>query len=92
MDRYILHAYVCGRSCIHQPQHLGVLTVAQVLIERPLDCRYAVVEGDDHKILVWDLYEVVVFPEVESPKPVREMEDVDQAIMATALLYDSEEK
>lgn len=85
-DRYTLHAYVCGPSCVVRPDHLGAMTFAQILVERPGSCRYAVVETSG-EILVWDLYDAVVHPEPRPPEPVRVMEDVDQAIMATALLY-----
>jgi hypothetical protein len=87
--RYTLHAYVCGRDCVRDSDHIGAMTFRQVFVERPADCRYAVVEDHDGRVLVWDLLDLdnMLGFDVE-PEPVRETHDVDSAIVATALLYD----
>lgn len=91
-QRYTLHAYVCGRSCVHRPEHDGAMTFAQILIERPNDCRYAVVGDDAQRVLVWDLYDAVVHPVPLEPTPLRVLTDVDQAIVSTLMLYNHEEE
>ena len=93
-DRYTMHAYVCGRDCVVNSSHVGAMTFAQIFEERPNGCRYAVVETGG-RFLVWDLYAVESMTQrrkmwLTPPPPVRETEDVDSAIVATAMLYNQE--
>lgn len=90
--RYVLHAYVCGRSCVKLTSHLGAMTFHQIFVERPGDCRYAVAEAPAGFFMVWDLLGIQEFRindgGFRAPRPVRETRDIDSAIVATAMLYD----
>lgn len=98
VGRYVLYAYVCGAGCVQMADVEGTVTFTQIFMKRPSECRYAVVgywDVVEHKerVLVWDMFDSrinttgsKVFP----PLPVRVCDDVDQAIMATLMLYDQE--
>jgi hypothetical protein len=93
-ERYTLHAYVCGRDCVVGSQHVGAMTFRQIFADRPVTCRYAVVEIGG-KVLVWDMFDTAGMQQrgrmwLTPPPPIRETEDVDSAIVATAMLYDQD--
>lgn len=81
---------------MHRADVDGTVTFMQVFLKRPAHCRYVVVGQWDvaqqrERIITWDLFDTrrrnggtKVYP----PQPLREYDDVDQAIMATAMLYD----
>lgn len=85
--RYTLHTYICGPYCAKNVPHEGAMTYAQVLMERPSGCRYAVVSDHTNTVQVWDLYTEA---RAKEPKVVFEWVDVDAAIMATMMRYDQE--
>lgn len=96
--RYTLYAYVCGAGCVVHADVEGTLSFMQVFMKRPAECRYAIVGAWDvakqqHRIFVWDMHDTrskrtgshKIYP---PPKPLRYFTDVDQAIMATLMLYE----
>lgn len=95
-DRYTLYAYVCGSACVRRPDVDGTISFLMIFMKRPPECRYAVVGEWDvaqHKerIFVWDMEDVRQRPRnlrVYPPAPLREFDDVDQAIMATLMMYE----
>lgn len=91
-----LYAYVCGNGCIRTPDVDGTVTFMQVFLKRPAECRYAVVGAwnlntGQERFIVWDLFDTRqkrsggtrVYP----PPSLKIYDDVDQAIMATMMLY-----
>lgn len=93
LPRYTLHAYVCGRSCVKWSQHVGQVTFRQIFVERPDGCRYAVASDVPERVVVWDLYETTMTLKYgpAEPNPVHQGDDVDAAVMATAMMYDDPE-
>jgi len=97
--QYQLYAYVCGNGCAQKPDVDGTVTFMAVFLKRPRECRYAVVgawDVDQHRerILVWDLDDTRMRrhggTRVYPPPTLHEYDDVDQAIMATMMLYGGE--
>lgn len=94
--RYQLHAYVCGSACVRASDVDGTVTFMQVFLKRPTGCRYAIVSEWDvadscERVLVWDLDDTRMRTggsRVYPPPPMRVFDDVDQAIMATVMLYE----
>ncbi len=98
--QYRLHAYVCAKNCVHYQDAMGTVTFKWIYQNRPDNCRYAVADYyavDKHKpiVVVWDMHNVTLrMPTLEPlpPPPISKHEDVDAAIMATALRYDEDGK
>lgn len=95
--QYKLLAYVCGRSCVVRPDNIGTVDYTRVFIQRPDGCRYAVVEvwniaKHAGEVLVFDLYQTIDpgNSRLVAPEPIRTCDDVDTAIMATAMLYEDD--
>jgi hypothetical protein len=97
--QYKLHAYVCGPDCVQWSDSIGTKTFGRIFTESPEECRYAVAGTWDideyrEKVVVWDLDNVRGHhskPIILTPDPVRVCDDVDAAIVSTAMLYDREE-
>lgn len=94
--QYKLLAYVCGRSCVIYPDNIGTVTYNRIFIQRPSNCRYAIVEVwslSKHaaEVLVFDLYQTYEqADQLIPPTPVGTHDDADTAIMATAMLYEDD--
>lgn len=96
--QYRLLAYVCGHDCVRRIDDEATRTISRIFIERPSDCRYAVVgrynivqHADD--VLVFDLYRLTQKTRsglIEDPDPISVHTDLDAAIMATAMLYEDD--
>jgi hypothetical protein len=93
-DRYRLRAFVGSNGDVHHETDMGFSTFGQIYVRRPDKCRYAVAETVDGNFLAWDLYEagqstdgLSVYP----PEEASHYTDVDQAIMATAMLAEEPE-
>lgn len=97
-SRYLAHAYVCDASCVKRLPGIGSVSFSWVYQHRPKACRYAVVSQWDvvkhaDQFIVWDLFEALrrlPSGELLPPKPRLVHDDLDAAIMATAMLYDME--
>lgn len=95
-QQYTLYAYVCGGACVKRSDVDGTVSFMQVFMKRPSECRYAVVGMWDvathgEVILVWDLFETMQKQrsgKLVAPQPLMVCDDVDQAIMATLILFD----
>ncbi len=92
--QFKLLAYVCGSSCVVYPDNIGTVNFTRIFLQRPNDCRYAIVSlynVADHKedVMVFDLYETMERGDskLEAPQPVKCCDDLDGAIMATLMLY-----
>lgn len=92
--QFKLLAYVCGSSCVVYPDNIGTVTYTRIFLQRPNNCRYAIVglysiADHDDEVLVFDLYETMQRGDTElvAPTPVKTCNDLDGAIMATAMLY-----
>lgn len=85
--RFTLHTFVCGPYCTRGVPHEGALTYEQVLLERPVGCRYAVVSDHNNMVYVWDLYQT---DPTREPDIVFEWLDVDAAVMATMMRYEDD--
>jgi hypothetical protein len=95
--QYKLLAYVCGRSCVVYPDNIGTVDYTRIFVQRPSGCRYAVVEiwsiaKHAGEVLVFDLYDTLDpgGSKLTAPDPVGTYDDVDTAIMATAMLYEDD--
>lgn len=93
-DRYRIYAYV-GHGSVRRATLLGSVSFTWIFQNRPKDCRYAVagqwmVDRHAERFVVWDLYKVMVSPiaDVHAPRPRLIHDDLDAAIMATAMLYE----
>lgn len=95
-QQYTLYAYVCNGACVRRSDVDGTVAFEAVFVKRPQDCRYAIVGLWDvvshgERILVWDLFETLQKArsgKLIEPKPLMQCDDVDQAIMATLMLFD----
>jgi hypothetical protein len=89
---YLLHAYVCGESCVRWSNDIGWVTFSQVYRDRPNNCRFAVAEEKPDQIIVWDLFDVMQTPSYRliTPEPFGLHTTIDAAVMATQMLYDTE--
>lgn len=95
--QYKLYAYV-GPNGSTTPDVDGTVTFETVFIKRPDECRYAIVGLWDvaqhfEKILVWDLIKTLQSQssgKLFVPKPIITCGDVDQAVMATLMLYEND--
>lgn len=94
---YTLYAFVCGQGCVARSDVDGTISFKAIINKRPSECRYAVVgEWDvvshEERIIVWDLFDTKMrgATKLLPPKPLRIYNDVDQAIMATMLLYEND--
>jgi hypothetical protein len=92
-----LYAYVCGTACVEKPDVDGTVTFLMVFMKRPQHCRYAVVGEWDvathsERILVFDMFEAKIrgAATLITPEPKAVFDDVDQAIMATMLMYEQD--
>ena len=85
--RFVLHCYVCEGGKLHFVHSLGSWTLGQILVARPVHCRYAVAtEATYHDVWVIDMYLVV--PDDFSALRLSSQEiypDLDTAIAATIL-------
>lgn len=95
--QYKLLAYVCGRSCVVYPDNIGTVDYTRIFIQRPSGCRYAIVETysvakHSAEVLVFDLYQTLdpAGSKLAPPDPVGRHDDVDTAVMATAMLYEDD--
>lgn len=98
--RYKMHAYVCGQACVKRASPpISSCDFHTIWIQRPEDCRYAVVSEWDvvehrDRFIVFDLFEAGVdwggkgTGKAIEPVPTTMTDDLDAAIMATSLLYD----
>lgn len=94
-EQYRLHAYVCDNSCVQTVDHMGTVSFTHVFVNRPNECRYAVVSQWNtrtHKddVMVWDMYESqekLRTGRLVPPENVKIYRSVDAAITATMLTY-----
>lgn len=79
--RYRLLAYVCDRNCVKWVDNEGTLEFGDILLQRPSDCRYAILEkGDTYYAL--DLHETEIDRNLIITEPVpHAFPDMDAAIM-----------
>lgn len=93
---YRIHAYVCGQACVRLMENMGTVDFVWLFMNRPNDCRYAVVSQWNvarhaEDFLVFDMYEAqesLKSGKLVAPPPLRTEVDADTAIMATAMLYE----
>lgn len=95
--QYKLYAYICGAACVQTPDVEGTVSFSMVFVKRPSGCRYAVVGEWDvvthsERIIVWDLDDALIRGNTQliPPRRSKTYTDVDQAIMATMMLYRSD--
>lgn len=90
-DRYFLHALVGVNGSVQHCDNIGWMEVGQIVTYRQWDDQYAVVETTSHEVQVWDLFDAGWLHRMylDPPKVVATYEQVDQAIMATALVIGS---
>lgn len=98
--QYRLHAYVCGPGCVRWSDQHSTVTFEWIYLNRPDECRYAVAgkwstKKHGEEVLVWDLFDarqtrtrgkITLIP----PRPKIRTDELDAAIMASSMLYDSE--
>jgi hypothetical protein len=94
---YRLYAYVCGAGCVQHADVDGTVTFMQVFMKRPATCRYAIVgkwdpERNGEIFVVWDLDATLLdaAARIHPPEAVKVYDDIDQAIMATLMLYEND--
>lgn len=87
-DRYFLHAFVGIDGSVQHYDGIGWMTVGQVTMQRRWDDQYAVVHDHKHSVQVWDMLDTewTARMYMGPPRIVGWYEQVDQAIMATALV------
>lgn len=84
--RYKLIAFVCDRNCVKWINNDGTLEFGEILLQRPSECRFAVVQHHD-KYLCIDLFETQIHPKtlkVYEPPPLT-FDTLDAAVMASQL-------
>ena len=87
-ERFIVRAYVCGKSCVRWRHDEGSMTFVQVYVQRPRDCRYAIVETAQSEVLAIDLYNAHTIDNTLWVGDYKAYPTVDAAVMATALNYE----
>lgn len=91
--RYRLQAYVCADGCVRFFRQDGWMTFGQVFVLNPEGCRFAIVEAEPERFVVFDMWETqwkkVRGHFVPTPVPVvyREFPTLDAAIAACSLIY-----
>lgn len=84
----ILRAYMCDGGVLHERQDEGASTLFQIFLQRPDDCRYAILEVPSDGFLSVDLFDLrqSSYHDLHLGAHTRH-ETYDAAIVATAIRY-----
>jgi hypothetical protein len=91
--RYHAISYVCDTGRIVEPVATGLVTLSQLFVGRPPDCRWAVVRAVPPQVLAIDLYDVRIYPRGRltlGPTTAVPFPDVDSAVMACCIGYNTQ--